>query len=292
MNRVFIIGCGDIGLRVARLWRDENVPVSALVRSSQGARRLGGLGISPLEGDLDDPATFAGLPTKSALVYYLAPPPNRGDTDPRMVAFVDRIPPGEEPEKIVYMSTTAVYGDLRGGWATEETPPAPRTARGKRRLDAENTLLAWGRAKNIPVVILRVVGIYGPGRLPFGKVREGAPVVAENESPYSNRIHSDDLARICVAAGRRGGAGAVYNVSDGLPGTMTRYYYAVADRLGVPRPPAVTMAEARSVMSEGMLSFLSESKRVDNRKMLAELGVTLLYPTLETGIAASMDDED
>jgi nucleoside-diphosphate-sugar epimerase len=134
------------------------------------------------------------------------------------------------------------------------------------------------------------VGIYGPGRLPYGKIHEGAPVVAENESPYSNRIHSDDLARICVAAAKRGGAGAVYNVSDGVPSTITRYYYVVADRLGVPRPPVVTMDEARRMMSEGMLSFLSESKRVDNRKMLKELGVTLLYPTLESGIAASMEE--
>ncbi len=292
MNRVFLVGCGDIGLRVARLWGEDGVPVFALVRSPESARRLGDLGITPMVGDLDDPATFAGLPTKNALVYYLAPPPNRGDTDPRMLAFVDHIPPGEEPEKIVYMSTTAVYGDLRGGWATEETPPAPGTARGKRRLDAENTLLVWGRVKNVPAVILRVVGIYGPGRLPYGKVREGAPVVAENESPFSNRIHSEDLARVCVAAAKRGGAGAVYNVSDGLPGTITRYYYAVADQLGVPRPPVVTMDEARRMMSEGMLSFLSESKRVDNRKMLTELGVVLLYPTLESGIAASMDEED
>ena len=290
MNRVFLVGCGDIGIRVARLWGGDRVPVFALVRSPESARRLGDLGITPMVGDLDDPTSFSGLPTKNALVYYLAPPPNRGDRDPRMLAFVDHIPPGEEPEKIVYMSTTAVYGDLRGGWATEETPPAPGTARGKRRLDAENTILAWGRAKNIPVVILRVVGIYGPGRLPYGKVHEGAPVVAENESPYSNRIHSDDLSRVCVAAAKRGGAGAVYNVSDGQPGTIGQYFCAVADLLGVPRPPTVTMAEARRMMSEGMLSYLSESKRLDNRKMREELGVELLYPTLESGLAASMEE--
>ena len=236
MNRVFIVGCGDIGFRVARLWRGDGVPVSGLVRSSQSARRLGDLGIiTPVQGDLDDPSTFAVIPTQSDLVYYLAPPPNRGDTDPRMLAFVDHIPPGEEPEKVVYMSTTAVYGDLRGEWATEETPPTPGTARGKRRLDAENTILAWGRAKNVPVVILRVAGIY---------------------------------------------------VSDGQPGTITRYYYAVADRLGLPRPPTVTMAEARKVMSEGMLSYLAESKRLDNSKMREELGVEPLYPDLDSGLAS------
>ena len=290
MNRVLIVGCGDIGRRLARRWQEEGVPVCALARSSRSARRLEGLGIAPIPGDLDEPATFALLPTKGALAYYLAPPPEGGDSDPRVQAFLDRIPPGEEPEKIVYMSTTAVYGDLRGGWATEETPPAPGTARGRRRLDAEDAFRAWGRERTVPVVILRVAGIYGPDRLPIDKVKGGAPVLAEHESPYSNRIHSEDLARICVAAGSRGRGGAVYNVSDGLPGTIAEYYCAVADLLGVPRPPAVTLAEARRVMSGAMLSYLSESKRVDNRKMLAELGVTLLYPTLESGIAASMGE--
>jgi nucleoside-diphosphate-sugar epimerase len=292
MNRLLIVGCGDIGRRVARLWQEEGVPVSALARSPQSARRLKGLGIETVAGDLDEPATLAGLRTKGALAYYLAPPPGGGDSDPRVQAFLDRIPPGEEPEKIVYMSTTAVYGDLRGRWATEETPPAPGTARGRRRLDAENLLLAWGRVRNVPVVILRVAGIYVPCRLPVEKVRESAPVLAESESPFTNRIHSEDLARVCVAAAKRGRPGAVYNVSDGRPGTMAQYYCAVADLLGIPRPPAVTMDVARRVMGGEMLSYLSESKRVENRKMRAELGVKLLYPTLESGLAASLGGEE
>ncbi len=209
-----------------------------------------------------------------------------------MRAFLSRIPSGEDPDKIVYMSTTGVYGDLGGGVATEETPPSPGTSRGKRRLDAESALLAWGRERSVPAVILRVAGIYGPGRLPIEKVRKGTPVPAENDSPFTNRIHSEDLARICVAAGRRGKGGAVYNVSDGHPGTITQYYNAVADLLGVRRPPAVTMAEARKALDKAMLSYLGESKRVDNRKMLQELGVELLYPDLETGLAASRQDDD
>jgi nucleoside-diphosphate-sugar epimerase len=290
VDRVFIVGCGDVGRRLARLWQEEGVPVSALARSPQSARRLEGLGIEPVAGDLDEPATLAGLPTKGALAYFLAPPPRGGDTDPRMRTFLSGIRFGEEPEKIVSMSTTAVYGDLRGGWATEETLPAPGTARGRRRLDAENASSAWGRERNVPVVILRVAGIYGPGRLPVEKVREGAPVLAESASPFSNRIHSVDLARVCVAAAKRGRAGAVYNVSDGRPGTIAQYYHAVADLLGVPRPPAVTMDEARRLMGGEMLSYLSESKRVDNRKMREELGVNLLYPTLESGLAASLGE--
>lgn len=291
MNHVLIVGCGDIGRRVARLWREEGVPVFALARSRESAGRMLGLGITPVRGDLDMPSSLSGLPTKGSLLYYLAPPPDGGDTDPRMQTFLARIPSGEDPEKIVYMSTTGVYGDLGGGVATEETPPSPATARGKRRLDAEIALLAWGGERNVPSVILRVAGIYGPGRLPVAKVREGAPVLAENDSPFSNRIHSEDLARICVAAGRRGKGGAVYNVSDGRPGTIAQYYNAVADLFGIRRPPAVTMAEARRAMSGAMLSYLGESKQVDNRKMLEELGVELLHPTLESGLAASMSDD-
>ncbi len=141
-------------------------------------------------------------------------------------------------------------------------------------------------------MILRVAGIYGPGRLPVEKVRKGGPVLAESEAPASNRIHSEDLARVCVAAAKRGGAGAVYNVSDGEPGTITQYYFAVADLLGLPRPRAVTMPEARRVMSKEMVSYLTDSKRVDNRKMREELGVTLLYPTLEAGLAASLEEKE
>ena len=291
MIRVFIVGCGDIGLRVARLWGGEGALVGALARSPESARRLEGMGIAAVKGDLDEPGTLVGLPVQGTLSYYLAPPPERGDKDPRMRAFLDCIPPGEEPEKIVYMSTTAVYGDLHGEWATEETPPAPAAARGRRRLDAEQAVLSWGRLRGIPAVILRVAGIYGPGRLPVDKVRKRTPVLAGSESPFSNRIHADDLARICVAAAKRGRGGGIYNVSDGRPGTINQYYCAIADMLGVPRPPEVTMSEARRVMSEAMLSYLSESKRVDNRKMREELGVELLYPDLVSGLAASFGEE-
>jgi nucleoside-diphosphate-sugar epimerase len=289
-DRIFLVGCGDIGLRVARLWADEGSPVCALARSPESAGRLSAAGIPTVNGDLDEPGTLVGLPIRGTLSYYLAPPPEGGDTDPRMRAFLDRIPPGEEPGKMVYMSTTAVYGDLHGEWATEETPTAPSTARGRRRLDAEQAVLAWGRQRGIPAVILRVAGIYGPGRLPVDRVRKRTPVLAGSESPFSNRIHADDLARVCVAAAKRGRGGSIYNVSDGRPGTIGQYYSAIADMLGVPRPPEVTMSEARRVMSEAMLSYLSESKRVDSRKMREELGVELLYPDLESGLAASFAD--
>ncbi len=291
MDRVLIVGCGDIGRRVARLWTARGAAVSGLARSPAAADRLSRLGIAPVPADLDDPRTLRGLPTRGALVCYFAPPPERGTDDPRARAFADAVPAGEAPAKLVYMSTTAVYGDLGGGWATEETPAAPATDRGRRRLDAENVLLAWGRERGVPVVVLRVAGIYGPGRLPVEAIRRGTPVLDAAEAPYTNRIHADDLARVCVAAAERGRGGRIYNVSDGIPGTITEYFHAVADRLGLPRPRTVGLAEARKLLSPALLSYLSESRRLATRRMREELGVALLYPTLAAGLEASLDDD-
>ncbi len=291
MGKVFIVGCGEIGRRVAKLWQSRGVGVAALARSEESARDLGRLGIETVPGDLDDPGSLGSMPVRGCIVYYLAPPPEEGEGDPRIAAFLSAIPAGAGPERIVYMSTTGVYGDRRGGWVTEETPPSPTSPRGKRRLAAETALRDWALARGVPVVILRVAGIYGPGRIPVERVRSGAPVPAAEEAPASNRIHAQDVARVCVAAALRGKDGSVYNVSDGNPGTITQYYNAVADLLGVPRPPSIPMEEARRVLGKGILSFLSESKRVDSRKLREELGLELLYPDLSSGLAASLESE-
>jgi len=288
---VFIAGCGDVGVRVAKLWAARGAAVAALARSGESADRLTRLGIVPVRGDLDDPASLRGIPSRGAFLYYFAPPPEGRETDPRARAFLAALPPGEEPARAVYMSTTAVYGDNAGAWVTEETPAAPATARGKRRLDAERAFLVWGRERGVPVVILRVAGIYGPGRLPVEAVRRGAPVVREGEAPWTNRIHADDLAAVCVAAMERGRDRAVYNVADGRPGTITQYYNAAADLLGLPRPPAVSMEEARRAMGPGMLSYLSESRRLDARRMREELGVALRYPDLAAGLPSCLGKE-
>lgn len=289
--KVLIVGCGDIGCRVARLWIARGVPVFGLARSPEAAARLSRLGIVPVPGDLDDGGTLRDLPARGALVYHFAPPPGEGTADPRTRALVEAFPRGEEPEKLVYMSTTGVYGDLKGGWATEDTPAMPETDRGRRRLDAEEVVRLWGRERGVPVVVLRVAGIYGPGRLPVEAIRRGTPVLDEAVSPYTNRIHAEDLARVCVAAAERGRAGRIYNVSDGVPGTITGYFLAVADRLGLPRPPTVGLEEARKVLSPALLSYLSESRRIDSRRMREELGVSLLYPSLAAGLAASIEDD-
>jgi len=284
MNPVLILGCGDIGLRVARALQPASI--TGVVRTEDSARRLASQGIEAVQLDLDAPIPAAALAATGCDLYYFAPPPPRGDGDTR-VAAVCRVLAGDNlPARVVYISTSAVYGDCGGAWIDETAPLRPATARGRRRLDAERRWLAWSEQSGVAVVILRVPGIYAHDRLPLQRLREGLPVLAETESPYTNRIHADDLARACIAAMRRGRPGQAYNVSDGHPTTMTDYFNQVADRLGLPHPPVVSRAEAQRVLSPSMLSFLGESKRLRNRLMREQLGVELAYPDLAAGLAA------
>ena len=286
---VLIIGCGDIGVRVARLERSEGRTVAGLARSEKSAWRLRDAGIQPITADLDAPASLNNLPVKNAVVYYFAPPPDKGVTDPRMETFVSALTPSNLPKRIVLISTTSVYGDCRGEWVTEDRPPNPQADRARRRLAAETTLQAWSKTSGVSVVILRVPGIYGPGYLPVERLRSGEPVLREDESPFSNRIHADDLARICIAAARHAHPNLLYNVSDGHPTTMTDFFFRVADVLGIPRPPAITREAAQHRLGPGMLSYLAESKRIDNRRMREELDVELMYPDLAAGLASCFE---
>lgn len=283
MNSVLIIGCGDIGLRLAGL--AAPAPVTGVVRKAQSALRLQAGRVTPKMLDLDVRFDVDELAVPGSELYYLAPPPPHGDSDPRVKLVCGALRGLNRPRKVVYLSTTAVYGDCGGRWIDERAPLQPGTARGRRRLDAERQWLRWGEAEGVPVVLLRVPGIYGPGRLPLERLRKGLPVLVEQDAPFSNRIHADDLARVCLLAMRRGRAGEAYNVADGNPTSMSDYFNRVADALNMPRPPAVDRTTAERQLSASMLSFLSESKRILNTKMLDELGVRLQYANLDQGLA-------
>lgn len=285
---VFIVGCGQVGRLLARRYQGQGRPVAALARSEATAGELAALGIRTVRGDLDDLASLAASGLQSevaqALVQYLAPPPATGPADTRMASFLAAVAAGPHPRGLVYIGTTGVYGDCGGAWVDEDTPPNPQSDRARRRLDAESRLLDWGRRSGVAVTILRVGGIYGPGRLPEARLRRGAPILREEECGYTNRIHVEDLVSICVAAGAREGEGRIYNVSDGNPGTMSGYFKAVARRLGLPPPEEIPMTEARERLSPEMLSYLLESRRIDTRRMRSELGVLLRYPELDAGL--------
>ncbi len=290
-EQILIVGCGDIGRRVARIARKEGASVTGVVRSEQGRQALEKEGITPVVADLNDPEELKALPAEGKILFYFAPPPGGGITDPKVRNLCAAIPPGREPAKIIYISTSGVYGDCGGALVNEETPANPQTTRGRRRLDAEQTLLAWGEERGVPVVILRVTGIYGPGRIPLARIESGDPLLDEAQAPLSNRIHSEDLALVCLAAARKGEAGEIFNVSDGRPSSMTDYFNAVADAAGLPRPRQVSMEEAKKVMSPMMLSYLTESRRLDNTRMLTRLGVKLLHPDLAEGIRSSLAEQ-
>lgn len=279
MEQLLIVGCGAVGRRVVDLALAEGAKVCTFNRKEEPVS-----GATHYAGNLDEPETLKGLPTRGAGVIYLAPPPGGGNEDTRMRAFLASIAAGDEPEKVVYISTSGVYGACGDEVVTEATEPDPQTSRGKRRLHAERLLRGWGSERGVATVVLRVTAIYAVDRLPVTQLTTGQPVLREEEALPSNRIHADDLSRICLAALERGQDGAVYNVSDGSSSTMTSYFNAAADRLGLPRPRQVTMEEARRVMSPLMISYFSEGRVVDNHKMLQELGITLLYPDLKAGL--------
>ena len=284
---MLIVGCGDVGTRIAHDARPRGDEVLGLVRTAESAERLRRDGLSAIALDLDRPIEIDTRSWLDREVWYLAPPPSTGTTDPRLTHFLAALP-AVEGRRIVYISTTGVYGDCEGAWVDETRPANPQVDRARRRLDAEQQLRAWRAAGDGEVVILRVAGIYGPGKLPVARLEQRTPMVAEKDAPWTNRIHIDDLVQVCEAAMRKGRDGEVYNVSDGTPGNMRDYFDRVADLHGLPRAPVIDLGDASDRLSPGMLSYLGESRRLDNHKMLTELGVRLRYPDLSSGLAASV----
>jgi nucleoside-diphosphate-sugar epimerase len=286
-KRITVVGCGDIGHRVAQACLSRGEVVTGWVRSDESVMALREQRIPVLKVDLDQPVL--GLPSLAGdELYYFAPPPAEGREDRRVARLIEGFAEAGEPRRVVYLSTTGVYGDCGGEWIDETRAPAPAAERAYRRLDAENRWRDWSRESGGELVILRVAGIYGPGKLPLARLESGRPMVAESDSPITNHIHTLDLVEICQIAMARGEPGEVYNVCDGHPGSMTGYFNTVADFIGLPRPPLISLQDAKAQLTPGMLSYLGESRRLSNRKLIDELGVTLGYPTLAEGLPACL----
>lgn len=278
-----VVGCGDTGSRIALALLATGVDVTGLVRSADSARGLHAQGIDALAADLD--ARLPPLPAAD-LVFYCAPPPPEGEGDPRLARLLAAL--ARAPARLVYIGTSGVYGDCGGAWVNEDTPIKPQTARAQRRAAAEAQLKAWGP----PIIILRAPGLYGPGRLPITRLRAGEPVLADADSPWTNRIHVQDLAECAVAAATRDHAGfAVYNAADGQPTKAGALPRALARRLRLPAPREIDWATAEQLWPATRLSFLRESRRLDNRRLLAMLGRPLRYPDLDAGLDASLTSQ-
>ena len=287
MKRLLIIGCGDVGLRVAKLLQPR-YRIYALTHSVQRLAALREHGLLPLAGDLDRPDTLAGLSGLAHDVIHLAPPPPHGSADTRTAHLIAALGRGRSlPQHFIYISTSGVYGDCGGAVIDETSPLRPRTGRALRRADAERRLREWGTRSGVRVSILRVPGIYAADRLPVARIERGTPALLPHDDAYVNHVHADDLARMVVAALHRGQANRSYNASDDEPQKMGDYFDLVADRYSLPRPPRVARAAASAMLPENLYSFMSESRRLANARIKQELRVRLRYPTVREGIAAA-----
>lgn len=299
-ERLLIVGCGDVGQRVARqLQPSSRVPsrvrVLALTSSPQRVGDLRRQGITPLLGNLDAPATLRRLSGLATRVLHLAPPPQEGGgpgawwRDPRTLALARALRLRGLPLSLVYASTSGVYGDCGGAWVPESRAVAPATPRAHRRVDAERAVRYLGRAAGVRVSVLRVPGIYAPDReggTPEGRLRKGTPVLVAQDDVFTNHIHADDLARACWLALWRGLPQRVYNASDCSEMKMGDYFDMAADLYGLPRPPRLPRSTAQAQLPLSLLSFMGESRRLDNTRLLRELGLHLRYPTVIEGLGA------
>ncbi len=288
-QRVLIIGCGDVGLRVARLL-PASVKVMALTSTSTRVPELRAQNIIPLLGNLDKPASLKRLAGLATRVVHLAPPPNddpHARSDPRTRSLLQALRLRTVPLGIVYGSTSGVYGDCQGLWVDETRPVMPDTSRAHRRVDAEAQLRWFGRSAGVPTHILRIPGIYAPDReggTPRGRLLKGTPVLAAADDVYTNHIHADDLARACLAAMHVGKPQRITNTSDDTDLKMGDYFDLAADLYGLPRPPRLARQEAAAQLPAMQLSFMSESRRLDNRRLKTELRLKLRYPTVSAGL--------
>ena len=290
-ERVLIVGCGDVGLRVARpLVRRARV--LALTSTPERQTTLRSLGVVPLSGNLDDPASLRRLAGLATRVLHLAPPPGEGVLDPRTHALLVALSRRTVPRTVVYGSTSGVYGDCQGEWVRESRPVAPFTRRALRRVDAEDAVRHWGRrwAGDARALILRIPGIYAPDRqggTPRERLLRGTPVLQREDDVFTNHIHADDLARACDLALWRSRAQRVVQVCDNTDLRMGDYFDLAADLYQLPRPSRVPRQAAEDTLPLMLLSFMSESRRLDNSRMRQELRLRLRYPTVREGLSGS-----
>lgn len=280
--RLLILGCGDVGLRLLPLVRDR-FRVFAVTSQAAHCDVLRAAGAIPIVANLDDPARLTRLAGLATTIVHLAPPQSDGEKDRRTRNLTAILP---DRATLVYVSTSGVYGDCGGALVDETRPVQPQNARAKRRVDAERVLRDWARRSGARVAILRVPGIYAADRLPLERLRKGTPALQPADDVYTNHIHADDLARIIALALYRAAPGRVYHAVDDSALKMGDYFDAVAQAFDLPKPPRMARAMLNNEVSPMLLSFMSESRRLANRRIKQELGVRLRYAQVKDGLAA------
>jgi len=280
--RLLIVGCGDVGMRLIPLLRSR-FRVFALTSQSERLSELRSAGVIPILGNLDSPQSLYRLKGLADIVVHLAPPPMQGSLDQRTRNLVAILP---RHGRLVYVSTTGVYGDCKGATFDETRPVAPVNARAERRVDAERVLRRWARHHEGKLSILRVPGIYAADRLPLERLRQGTPALLDSDDVYTNHIHADDLAQIIALALFRAQPLRIYHTVDDSALKMGDYFDQVATAFKLPLPPRVPRAELSKQVSPMLLSFMSESRRLSNERMKTELGVRLRWPAVSDLLAS------
>ena len=288
-QRVLIVGCGDVGLRTARLLAGR-VRVLAVTSSASRVPALRAAGLAPLVADHDQPTGLRRLAGLADRVLHLAPPPRVESgqwwRDGRTTALVRALRLRSAPLSMVYGSTSGVYGDCGGARIDESRALNPDTPRAHRRVDAERAVRWLGRS-GVQARILRIPGIYAndrEGGTPRERLARGTPVLERQDDVYTNHIHADDLARACMLALWRGGPQRVFHVSDDSEMLMGDYFDLAADIYGMPRPPRLARDAAQGQLPLQLLSFMGESRRLDNTRMKRELRLRLRHPTVASGL--------
>jgi nucleoside-diphosphate-sugar epimerase len=319
--RVLIVGCGDVGLRcVAQLRaRRGDMRIVALTHDPDRRAALREAGATPIVGDLDRPATLQRLRGVARTILHLAPPQPHGSDDLRTRALVAAlagrsrrparqptpaygrlrhgraaarsasslfqaariVPDGVVAPRLVYASTSGVYGDCGGAWIDETRPLRPANPRAFRRVSAERALRAATVRGALSARIVRIPGIYAANRLPLARLERGTPALAPDDDVYTNHIHADDLAAILLRAAVRGRPSRAVHASDDSELRMGDYFDRVARAFGLPPPPRVSRADAERQLEPTLLSFMRESRRLRNARLKRELRVALRFPTVD-----------
>ena len=293
MIRVLIVGAGDVARRLLSLLAatPSAFAVTALARREETAAWWRRQGVRTIRADLDHRAELRRVGGQADWIVHLAPPPAEGPGDPRTRNLLAALESGGRlPQRLVYISTTGVYGDHGGARVDESTPGRASTDRALRRVDAEAQVRQFARRTGCRVSILRVPGIYAADRLPVARLQAGTPAIEAAEDSYTNHIHADDLARSIVATFRRGRCNRSYNTVDDSAMKMGDWFDAVADATGHARPARLPRDEVKRAVSPAMWSYLAESRRIGNRRLKRELGLRLRYPTVREGLAATKNN--
>jgi nucleoside-diphosphate-sugar epimerase len=284
-----IVGCGYTGQRLAHALLASHT-VLAIVRSELSQTALQAHGVTAWQVDLDtvtaDTWPLQAKHFDNSWLFYLAPPAAEGVSDARLDRFLRRIK--GRPTVFVYMSTTGVYGNTNGAEVDESTQVNPQTERAQRRMSAEHMTRVWCNENQVRRVVLRVPGIYGPNRIPIVRLQRREPFIRLSEAGVTNRIHVDDLVTACVAVAKSEDARGVYNVTDGNSMSSTEFMRRVAMITELPAPLEISLEDARVTLSAERMSFLDESRRVSNKRLLGELGLQLRYTEVDAGIRASL----